>query len=81
MTSPLPGDWFLAAHLPKDEGKISVKVMPVVGVQILNTKVATNLIQNTAISHYNILCSHTLLSGISGGFFVFIFGDLSQTAS
>lgn len=26
VTSPLPGDWFLAAHLPKDEGKISVKV-------------------------------------------------------
>ncbi|MGH0176978.1 UNVERIFIED_CONTAM: hypothetical protein FKN15_010055, partial [Acipenser sinensis] len=26
ITSPLPGDWFLAAHLPKDEGKISVKV-------------------------------------------------------
>uniref|UniRef100_A0A8C8DIX9 Si:dkey-84j12.1 n=1 Tax=Oryzias sinensis TaxID=183150 RepID=A0A8C8DIX9_9TELE len=25
VTSPLPGDWFLAAHLPKDEGKISVK--------------------------------------------------------
>ncbi|RXM96746.1 Transmembrane protein 8A, partial [Acipenser ruthenus] len=25
ITSPLPGDWFLAAHLPKDEGKISVK--------------------------------------------------------
>lgn len=29
VTSPLPGDWFLAAHLPKDEGKISVKVRPV----------------------------------------------------
>lgn len=28
VTSPLPGDWFLAAHLPKDEGKISVKVSP-----------------------------------------------------
>lgn len=27
VTSPLPGDWFLAAHLPKDEGKISVKVI------------------------------------------------------
>lgn len=26
VTSPVPGDWFLAAHLPKDEGKISVKV-------------------------------------------------------
>lgn len=26
VTSPLPGDWFLAAHLPKDDGKISVKV-------------------------------------------------------
>uniref|UniRef100_A0A4W3HZL0 Transmembrane protein 8B n=1 Tax=Callorhinchus milii TaxID=7868 RepID=A0A4W3HZL0_CALMI len=25
VSSPLPGDWFLAAHLPKDEGKISVK--------------------------------------------------------
>ncbi|XP_055488086.1 transmembrane protein 8B [Leucoraja erinacea] len=25
ITSPLPGDWFLAAHLPKDTGKISVK--------------------------------------------------------
>uniref|UniRef100_H3A514 Transmembrane protein 8B n=1 Tax=Latimeria chalumnae TaxID=7897 RepID=H3A514_LATCH len=25
ITSPLPGDWFLAAHLPKDGGKISVK--------------------------------------------------------
>ncbi|XP_043934977.1 transmembrane protein 8B isoform X2 [Protopterus annectens] len=25
VTSPLPGDWFLAAHLPKDQGKISVK--------------------------------------------------------
>nr|XP_032629395.1 post-GPI attachment to proteins factor 6-like [Chelonoidis abingdonii] len=25
ITSPLPGDWFLAAHLPKDEGKISIK--------------------------------------------------------
>ncbi|KAJ8286907.1 hypothetical protein GJAV_G00044770 [Gymnothorax javanicus] len=25
VTSPFPGDWFLAAHLPKDEGKISVK--------------------------------------------------------
>ncbi|XP_023674072.2 transmembrane protein 8B isoform X1 [Paramormyrops kingsleyae] len=25
VTSPLPGDWFLAAHLPKDDGKISVK--------------------------------------------------------
>ncbi|XP_067838172.1 transmembrane protein 8B [Heptranchias perlo] len=25
ITSPLPGDWFLAAHLPKDKGKISVK--------------------------------------------------------
>ncbi|XP_016305028.1 transmembrane protein 8A-like, partial [Sinocyclocheilus anshuiensis] len=25
VTSPLPGDWFLAAHLPKDKGKISVK--------------------------------------------------------
>lgn len=30
VSSPLPGDWFLAAHLPKDEGKISVKVRPVV---------------------------------------------------
>ena len=29
VTSPLPGDWFLAAHLPKDEGKISVKVSPI----------------------------------------------------
>lgn len=26
ITSPLPGDWFLAAHLPKEQGKISVKV-------------------------------------------------------
>ncbi|XP_053264917.1 transmembrane protein 8B isoform X3 [Podarcis raffonei] len=25
ITSPLPGDWFLAAHLPKEQGKISVK--------------------------------------------------------
>ncbi|XP_028980686.1 transmembrane protein 8B isoform X2 [Esox lucius] len=25
VTSPPPGDWFLAAHLPKDQGKISVK--------------------------------------------------------
>ncbi|XP_029428039.1 transmembrane protein 8B [Rhinatrema bivittatum] len=25
VSSPLPGDWFLAAHLPKDGGKISVK--------------------------------------------------------
>ncbi|KAM4704568.1 transmembrane protein 8B [Discoglossus pictus] len=25
VTSPLPGDWFLAAHLPKDEGKITIK--------------------------------------------------------
>ncbi|XP_077137371.1 transmembrane protein 8B isoform X2 [Ranitomeya variabilis] len=25
ITSPLPGDWFLAAHLPKDEGKITIK--------------------------------------------------------
>ncbi|XP_067399679.1 transmembrane protein 8B [Emydura macquarii macquarii] len=25
ITSPLPGDWFLAAHLPKEAGKISVK--------------------------------------------------------
>ncbi|XP_059829998.1 uncharacterized protein LOC132396473 [Hypanus sabinus] len=25
ISSPLPGDWFLAAHLPKDRGKISVK--------------------------------------------------------
>uniref|UniRef100_UPI00398EBBA5 transmembrane protein 8B n=1 Tax=Pristiophorus japonicus TaxID=55135 RepID=UPI00398EBBA5 len=25
ITSPLPGDWFLAAHLPKEKGKISVK--------------------------------------------------------
>lgn len=35
VTSPLPGDWFLAAHLPKDEGKISVKVRPVVGIQVV----------------------------------------------
>lgn len=26
ITSPLPGDWFLAAHLPREQGKISVKV-------------------------------------------------------
>ncbi|KAJ7335104.1 hypothetical protein JRQ81_013045 [Phrynocephalus forsythii] len=25
ITSPLPGDWFLAAHLPKEQGRISVK--------------------------------------------------------
>ncbi|XP_060092632.1 transmembrane protein 8B, partial [Heteronotia binoei] len=25
VTSPLPGDWFLAAHLPREQGKISVK--------------------------------------------------------
>ncbi|XP_028917285.1 transmembrane protein 8B isoform X1 [Ornithorhynchus anatinus] len=25
ISSPLPGDWFLAAHLPKDQGRISVK--------------------------------------------------------
>eukprot|EP00079_Xenopus_tropicalis_P013899 XP_002943473.2 PREDICTED: transmembrane protein 8A isoform X2 [Xenopus tropicalis] len=25
VTSPLPGDWFLAAHLPKDDGKITIK--------------------------------------------------------
>ncbi|KAK9408706.1 transmembrane protein 8B [Crotalus adamanteus] len=25
ITSPLPGDWFLAAHLPREQGKISVK--------------------------------------------------------
>ncbi|MGH0132913.1 UNVERIFIED_CONTAM: hypothetical protein FKN15_064719 [Acipenser sinensis] len=31
ITSPLPGDWFLAAHLPKDEGKISVKFPSVTG--------------------------------------------------
>ncbi|XP_061418939.1 transmembrane protein 8B-like [Lethenteron reissneri] len=25
ITAPLPGPWFLAAHLPRDDGKISVK--------------------------------------------------------
>ncbi|XP_077202769.1 transmembrane protein 8B isoform X2 [Paroedura picta] len=25
ITSPLPGDWFLAAHLPREQGRISVK--------------------------------------------------------
>ncbi|KAJ6663052.1 hypothetical protein lerEdw1_010873 [Lerista edwardsae] len=28
ITSPLPGDWFLAAHLPKEQGRISVKGSP-----------------------------------------------------
>lgn len=26
VTHPKPGDWFLAAHLPKDEGKIEQQV-------------------------------------------------------
>ncbi|XP_017572900.1 post-GPI attachment to proteins factor 6 [Pygocentrus nattereri] len=28
MTNPVPGDWFLAAHLPKDDGKIEQQGLP-----------------------------------------------------
>ncbi|KAL7989144.1 hypothetical protein Chor_008063, partial [Crotalus horridus] len=40
ITSPLPGDWFLAAHLPREQGKISVKpqliVQRLVGIGVLH---------------------------------------------
>lgn len=28
VTNPTPGDWFIAAHLPKDSEKIEIQVSP-----------------------------------------------------
>lgn len=36
LTNPAVGDWFIAAHLPKDDGKIEPKVSPLQPVLIVS---------------------------------------------
>ncbi|XP_005170920.1 post-GPI attachment to proteins factor 6 isoform X1 [Danio rerio] len=59
VTHPKPGDWFLAAHLPKDDGKIEQQGLPSCSY-LFQAQMFSRRASDLPILQYNIPLSQTL---------------------